>query len=305
MVSSDVISLMEDSAGVLWIGTKAGLAYRDSTGFHVPRKVPDPLHEEILGMVEDRFGWFWISTTNHVLRVNRDKLLSETLGPGDMREYGQADGLRGVEGVNRERSVVADSQGRIWFSLNPGISVVDPVRLTSNTAPAIPHVESISADGSRLDSRGAIRVPGGGRRITLDYAGLSLSVPERVRFRYRLDGFDQAWSQPVAVREAVYTNLAPRWYRFRLMVSNPDGAWSNREATLTFEVLPLFWRAVWFRLCVVAVCIFAALGVYQLHLHQITARMSCVSTNAWPSATALRRNCTIPCCRAFLAPSNA
>jgi ligand-binding sensor domain-containing protein/signal transduction histidine kinase len=274
MVSSDVISLMGDGAGMLWIGTKAGLAYHDSRGFHVPRKVPDSLHEEILGMIEDRFGWFWISTTNHVLRVNRDKLLRETLGPGDMREYGLADGLRGVEGVNRQRSVVADSLGRIWFSLNLGISVVDPVRLISNTAPAIPHVEAISADGGRLDLRGAIRIPGGRRRITLNYAGLSLSVPERVRFRYRLDGFDQAWSPPAGVREAVYTNLAPRPYRFRLMVSNPDGAWSDREATVTFEVLPLFWQTVWFRICVVAACIFAALGVYQFRLRQITARLN-------------------------------
>ena len=81
-------------------------------------------------MAEDKYGSIWMATSNHVLRMNRDKLLHGPLADGDVREYGPADGLRGVEGVKRHRSVVTDSSGRIWFSLNKGISVVDPARLT-------------------------------------------------------------------------------------------------------------------------------------------------------------------------------
>jgi ligand-binding sensor domain-containing protein len=116
--SGDVLSMLEDSSGVLWIGTSAGIAFRDSTGFHIPRQASDALREQILGMAQDKLGSLWISTSNHVMRVNREKLLSGSLAEGDVRDYGLADGLRGSEGVGRQRSVVADAAGRIWFSLN-------------------------------------------------------------------------------------------------------------------------------------------------------------------------------------------
>ena len=165
------------------------------------------LREPLLGLAEDRYGWLWMATSHRVLRVKRDALWRDSLEEGDIREYGLADGLRGVEGVKRHRSVVSDSQGRIWFSLNHGISAVDPARLIGSSVPAIAQVQAISADGSAIDPRGSIRIPGRSKRITFGYSGLSLSVPERVRFRYQLEGFDRGWSEPVATREAVYTNL--------------------------------------------------------------------------------------------------
>ena len=215
--SDNVYCLLEDSGGVLWIGTAAGLAFRSPKGIQVPAGAPAWLREQILGLEEDRYGSLWMATSNHVLRVNREKLLRGALGEGDVREYGVADGLRGIEGVRRHRSVIADPAGRVWFSLNHGISVVDPARLTRNTVPAIVHVQTIAADGSPVRRQGPVHVPGGRQRISFGYTGLSLSVPERVRFRYRLDRFDSAWSEPVAAREAVYTNLAPGPYRFRVI----------------------------------------------------------------------------------------
>lgn len=250
----NVYSLLEDSTGVLWIGTAAGLAFRSPKGIQVPGGAPAWLREQILGLEEDRYGSLWMATSNHVLRVNREKLLRGTLSEGDLREYGVADGLRGVEGVRRHRSVIADPAGRIWFSLNRGISVVDPARLTRNTAPAIVHVQTISADGSAVRLKGGLHIPGGHQRITFGYAGLSLSVPERVRFRYRLDGFDSGWSEPTAAREAAYTNVSPRPYRFRVIASNLDGAWNSNEATIAFEVDPLYWQTWWFRAGMVVAC---------------------------------------------------
>jgi ligand-binding sensor domain-containing protein/signal transduction histidine kinase len=272
--AGEPLCLLEDSAGILWIGTRAGIAFRDSTGFHVPRQAQDSLREQILGMAEDKSGSLWISTSNHMLRVNRAKLWRGALEEGDLREYGLADGLRGVEGVKRQRSVVTDPLGRIWLSLNFGISVVDPARLTGNSAPAIAHVETISADGSGIGLQGAIHIPGGRKRITFGYAGLSLSVPERVRFRYKLDAYDRDWSEPVTTREAAYTNLPPGSYRFRVVASNPDGAWSGKEAMVAFNVLPLFWQTWWFQLGVVAVCMLATVGLYRLRLRQMTGRLN-------------------------------
>jgi ligand-binding sensor domain-containing protein/signal transduction histidine kinase len=272
--ASDVVCLLEDSAGIIWIGTHAGIALHDSAGVHVPGRVPDSLREPILGMAEDSFGSLWIATSNHVLRVNREKLLRGALAAGDLREYGLADGLRGVEGVQRQRSVVKDAFGRIWFSLNRGISVVDPARLSNNSAPAIAHVEAISADGNRIALQGAVHIPGGHRRITFTYSGVSLSVPERVRFRYLLEGYDRDWSEPAAAREAVYTNLPPRSYRFRVVASNPDGAWNGKEAVAAFEVEPLFWQTFSFQLAAAAACLFAIAGLYRLRLNQMARRLN-------------------------------
>jgi signal transduction histidine kinase len=272
--SENVNCILEDARGVLWIGTASGLAFRGPEGFQVPGGTPTSLQGQVLGLAEDKYGALWVATSNHVLRVNREKLLGAALAEGDVRAYGLADGLRGVEGVKRHRSVVTDPAGRIWISLNLGISVVDPARLRSNSAPAIVHIQTVRADGNPIGIERAARIPGGRQRITFTYAGLSLSVPERVRFRYRLDGFDHGWSEPVAAREAVYTNLSPGSYRFRVIASNPDGIWSTNEAAIMFEMDPLFWQTWWFRLAIVLACGLAALALYRLRLHRLTRRLN-------------------------------
>ena len=112
------------------------------------------------------------------------------------------------------------------------------------------------------------------RRIAVGYAGLSLSVPERVRFRYRLDGFDREWSDPVAERQAVYTNLAPGPYRFRVIASNSDGLWNGTEASLPFEIQPLVWQTAWFQLTAVACTALAGWGLYRLRVRQVSRRLN-------------------------------
>jgi signal transduction histidine kinase len=272
--SGNVYCLLEDSAGVLWIGTAAGLAFRGPKGIQVPGGAPAGLQEPILGIEEDRYGSLWLATSNHVLRVNRERLLLGTLSEGDLREFGLADGLRGVEGVRRHRSVISDPLGRIWFSLNRGISVVDPARLTRNAAPTIVHVQTISADSSTVRLQGPVHIPGGRQRITFGYTGLNLSIPERVRFRYWLDGFDSAWSETSATREAVYTNLAPGPYRFRVVANNPDGVWNSNESAIAFEVDPLVWQTWWFRAGAVLAFGGAILVFYRLRMHQLIRRLN-------------------------------
>src|SRR5262249_28933947 len=137
--SESVNCLLEDKAGVLWVGTAGGLAYLSSGGIKRPVAAPASLQEQILGMAEDKNGSLWVATSNHVLRATRDKLMSGKLSDADVREFGLADGLNGVEGVKRHRSVVTDPLGRIWFSLNHGLSVVSPNRLTGDSAPTIVH----------------------------------------------------------------------------------------------------------------------------------------------------------------------
>ena len=185
-----------------------------------------------------------------------------------MREYGLLDGLGSVEGVRRQRSVVADG-ARIWFSLGRGLSMIDPTRPAGGSMPAITHVLGISADGTPLGLAENVRVPAGRQRLTFTYTGLSLSVPERVRFRYRLDGFDGDWSAPVTTREAIYTNLAPGPYRFRVMASNSEGQWSPAEAAVAIAIAPQLWQTTWFRVGCVVAFVLGAAGIYRLRMHQV------------------------------------
>jgi signal transduction histidine kinase/ligand-binding sensor domain-containing protein len=272
--SADVNCLLEDASGTLWVGTASGIAFRGRKGFQVPHGVPGSLSAPILGMAEDRSGSIWVATSSHVLRVNREKLLQGTLNDGDIRQFGLADGLRGLEGVKRNRSVVTDSAGRVWFSLNLGISVVDPGRLTRNSAAPIVHIQTISADGDSIAVGNKVRIPGGRQRITFGYSGLILSVPDRVRYRYRLEGFDRDWSEPTLSREAVYTNLPPSHYRFRVMATNADGIWSPSEGAVAFDVAPLFWQTWWFLAIGILLCLAAIRVLYKMRLSQATARIN-------------------------------
>ena len=155
--SSEVNSLFEDSFGTLWSGTAAGLAFLASDGFKVLRESPDVLSEQVVGMAEDTNGRFWIATSDHVVRVPRDKVLSGVVKAVDVRDYGEADGLESTKGVKRSRSVVRDSAGRIWFSLSHGLSVVHPSQITNPSVPALPHIEAITADNNPLDLATSVR----------------------------------------------------------------------------------------------------------------------------------------------------
>jgi ligand-binding sensor domain-containing protein/signal transduction histidine kinase len=273
--SDEVICLSQDSAGVLWIGTVGGLAFLRDGHIQMPQGTQEWLSEPIFGMAEDRNGWLWIATSTLVLRAKRNSLTSgKALADSDFRIYGWNDGLVGTEGVKRFRSVVKDSQGNVWFSTNHGLSVVNPERSIDNPLPTLLHVESITVDGSEVNLAQPIRVPSGERRIVFHYLGLSLANPERVRYRYRLEGFDAGWSEATSNREAAFANLSPGKYRFRVMCSNGDGLWNNQATIVDFSILPAFYQTNWFRtLC--ATALFALFwGIYQLRVKQLNRQFN-------------------------------
>jgi ligand-binding sensor domain-containing protein/signal transduction histidine kinase len=272
--SEDVNCLFQDSAGKLWIGTAAGLAYFSDGQVHVPAGVPRSMQAAIFGIEEDRSGWLWIATSDHILHIPRDELLRVAAKAVDVREYDQTDGLKSTEGVKRSRSVVSDSAGRIWLSLSDGLSVVDPSRVAVGSAPAIAHIETLSVDGSPLTVHDMVRIPASPRRITFTYAGLSLATPERVRFRYFLENFDRTWSEPVATREAIYTNLGAGSYRFRVLASNGDGQWNGSDTSLQFEIEPLFWQTAWFRFACIALILLSVWSVHRYRLYLLTRQFN-------------------------------
>jgi len=266
----NVTSLLQDSAGILWVGTAGGLALLSSGHVSFRDAWPPVLREPVLGLAEDQSGFLWIATSNHVLRARREGLVQGHLLDTDIREYGAADGLRGTEGVKRDRSVVKDQHGTIWFSLNLGLSAVHPSRANFETSPAVAHVETVSVDGIPVGLPGPLRISPAQSRIVINYSALSLTASDRIRFRYRLDGFDHAWSDPTTTRQAVYTNLSPGSYRFRVTASNSYGLWNGSDAMVPFRIDPELWQAWWFRVSALLFLFALTWLVYRLRMLQIS-----------------------------------
>lgn len=272
--SEKVNSLYVDEGGILWIGTAKGLAFFDSGRIHFNEDMPASLREPILGIASDKNNSIWVATANHVLRVEREKLLQGAVRGEDVREFNSSDGLESTEGVKRSRSVAADSMGRVWFYLSRGISMVDANRLKSESAPALVQIQTIAVDGSAVESRDDVSIGSGHQKFAFNYAGLSLANPANVKYRYRLDGFDKDWSEPTAVREAVYTNLNPGLYSFHVIASNSDGLWNSSEAVLRIQVEPAFWQTLWFEVLCTAVFALAIMALYRLRLRRVTNRLN-------------------------------
>lgn len=120
------------------------------------------------------------------------------------------------------------------------------------------------------------------QRITINYAGISLSTPERVRFKSKLDGFDPSWSDPRVAREASYTNLGPGSYSFRVIASNSDGLWNSTELTVPFTIKPVFWRTWWFGITALFAVVVSFPRIVRLRVLSLTRHLTC----AWKSASA-------------------
>ncbi|MGO9260557.1 MAG: two-component regulator propeller domain-containing protein [Bryobacteraceae bacterium] len=268
---ANINCLLQDSAGILWIGTGDGLAFLRDGRVQPPRDSGDPLADEIFGIADDGLGYLWVTTSKHVARVPRARLLDRS-GAAPLREFGPSDGVPAPQGVRRDRSIV-NAAGRIWLSLRHGISVVEPARLTANSAPAIMHIESVSADGNPLDPLSPLRIPAGRLRIRFDYLALSLSAPDQVKYRYRLDPLDRDWNQPTSERGTVYMNLRPGPYRFRVVANNSAGLWNSAEADVAMEIVPAFTQTWKFRSLAIAAVALAAFGFYCLRVRRITKEL--------------------------------
>ena len=272
--SSNIRCIFEDSRHVLWIATSNGLAYLSSGRIGIARHLPASLSEQIFGIAEDGLGSLWFTTSDHVLQVNRQRLLDGSLDESDVQSFGIADGLQGHEGVQRDRSIVADGLGRIWVSLNRGLAVTDPKSALGDPNQINVRVDSMFAGTDLVDLSGARMIAPGTRTIVFNYASTSLSGSDRIRFRYTLDGSGQGWSRVLASRQVVFTNLGPGSYRFRVVASNGNGLWNGPETVVPFAIEPDFWQTWWFRVACLAGCLLAAMALYRLRIARLTHQLN-------------------------------
>jgi signal transduction histidine kinase/sugar lactone lactonase YvrE len=246
--SADVRSCYADSKGVLWIVTATGLSYL--SGGHISTSVPlpNPLKERILGITEDKVGFLWFSTSNDVFRLNRQSLLSGSLNASDVQIFGVSDGLSGFAEMHRDQTLISDPTGRIWISTSHGIASADARIADRDSLPIRVRMDSLAAGAESLSLTNPPKLNAGTRSVTFHFRSDSFFAPERVRFRYKLDGVDQDWSDAGDLRQVTYNNLGPGSHRFRVKASRDGRLWNSAETTATFSIERAYWETWWFRI---------------------------------------------------------
>ena len=275
LTSDFVWVLHEDHEGTLWIGTDNGLNRRKNGKlFRFTKK--DGLFDNLINhLMEDDLGNFWISCNRGIYRVRRDDLNEFAEGRlGTIRyvAYSEADGMVTSE-TNGEVQPAGwkARDGRLWFPTAQGVVVIDPKAMKDNLVPPPVVIEVMKVDseksflgGSKQETEGGLesaatspfpaqarpRVknaevqlgPGEGRVIEFQYTGNSLVAPEKVLFKYKLEGYDTNWVDAGSRRVAYYTNLRAGHYRFSAIACNNHGTWNTQGDSMSFYIAPHFYQ---------------------------------------------------------------
>jgi len=261
--------------GGLWASTEGGLSrIKDGHIATMTQKNGLPC-DEVHWSMEDDDHAVWLYMPCGLVRIMRSELDAWINDPKhDLKAavFDNSDGVRSV-GIygSYDPHVTKSPDGRIWFVPGDGVSVIDPRHLPFNKLAPPVHIEQITADHKTYeatpDANGQLRLPP--RDLQIDYTALSLVAPERVLFRYKLEGWDRDWQDVGSRRQAFYSNLPPRNYRFRVMACNNSGVWNEAGAALDFSVAPAYYQTTWFRALCGAAFLASLWVIYQLRVQQL------------------------------------
>ncbi len=268
-----VMDLQAGSDGAVWAGTEGGLS-RVKDGYIATLSSRNGLPcDAVQWVVEDNDHSLWLYMPCGLVRIAPSELdawVQDSKRTVQTTVFDSSDGVwsRGRPG-HYSRNVTKSSDGKIWFSPPDGVSVIDPQHLPFNKIPPPVRIDQITADGKKYDASPKLRLPAGVRDLSIDYTALSLVVPKKVHFRFKLEGQDRDWREVVNDREVQYSNLAPGNYRFRLTACNNSGVWNEEGAFLEFSVAPAYYQTNWFRALGVAIIVALAWALYRFRIRQL------------------------------------
>jgi ligand-binding sensor domain-containing protein/signal transduction histidine kinase len=281
-LSSDVISaLYEDSDGTLWIGTNGGGLNRFRDGRFKSFTTREGLTDDVIySVLEDNQNNLWFSSPKGIFRIARmdfDKLARGDVSAITTVTYGTADGM-----LTRECSgggspaAWKDESGRLWFATIKGVAMIDPANIRINEQPPPVVIEQLRTDDQPTVVAEQTQIPPGPTRFDFHYTAPSFVAPEKIRFKYKLEGFDRYWIDGGTRRIAYYTNLRPGNYRFHVIASNNDGVWNETGTSFGFYLQPYFYQTVWFYILCLMVLAILAWQIYRFRLRQMQAQFAAV-----------------------------
>ena len=273
-----VRAFAEHAPHEIWAGGAGGLVLIDRGHLRVIRPAALDSLEDVTGIVDAGSDGLWLNTAGGVIHVSRDEADRALRDPSyrfQGERFDSFDGLPGqTQAVDPFPKAIQGTDGRIWFTATRGVAWVDPKNIPRNAVPPPVSITSVSADRSRYPRLADLRLPAHTTNVQIDYSALSLSVPERVRFRYKLDGSDKGWQDVGTRREAYYSNLGPGSYQFRVIACNNDGVWNESGASLGFSIAPAYYQTAWFRVSCAAAFLALLWALHRFRLHQIASEFN-------------------------------
>jgi ligand-binding sensor domain-containing protein/two-component sensor histidine kinase len=273
-----VLSFFEDASGAVWAGGDDGLVrFSGNERLIVTRQ--NGLFGNIRSIVEDQHGVMWLGAGTGILRVEKSEIEKTRTDPHyrlRYRLFNTTDGVAGVPFSEGGGSVVRSKNKGLWFLTSGGVTVVDPDNIGPPRRVLVPRIETLSGDSIHHAVTGGLLLPAKTSHVQITFNALTLADPIRVRFRYRLEGFDRDWVDSGAIRQATYTNLPPRQYKFRVSATGGDGTWSEPGAILEFGVAPMFYQTRWFFALCVLLVVLLVYAAWDMHVRQVRRRFAMV-----------------------------
>jgi signal transduction histidine kinase/ligand-binding sensor domain-containing protein len=230
---------------------------------------------EIHTLLLDRRDNLWLYAACGIIFIASDQVQAWWKDPAAhlrFRVFGALDGAHTALGAFFPRSSMGPD-GRLWFANGSVAQVIDPDRISGNTLPPPVHIEGLVADRTAFSPQSGLRLAPHTRDLEIDYTALSLVVPRKNKFRYRLVGHDTDWEDAGARRQAFYTDLRPGNYRFQVIASNNDGVWNESGASLDFSITPTFYQTHWFDALGIVAVAGALWLLYLMRVRQIEMRI--------------------------------
>lgn len=227
--------------------------------------------DRIFGLVSDARDGLWLYSQCGLVLLENTEVLAWWKDPDAAVRVKVFDVFDGARPSPPSFQPVASRgpDGRLWFANETVVQTIDPARIDGNTLPPPVHIEKVVADRKSHEPRQDLRLPPGPRNLIIDYTALSFVAPQKMRFRYRLEGHDADWQEAGTRRQAFYSDLPPGDYRFRVTACNNDGVWNEAGAFLDFRIAPAWYQTTWFRLLCVVTGVFIVWSLYRLRVRQI------------------------------------
>lgn len=229
----------------------------------------------VSGIVESHDGDVWLNSVYGVVRIPNSELAAAVKAPA-YRIAAQSLTEDGVVGPSNQNAylptAVSSKNGTLWFATSGMVVSLDPRTLRSEVNPPTPTIQSFSADNVQQTSANP-RLSPEVHVLRIGYFAVNLTAPERVIYRYRLDGEDAYWQDVGHRTEAVYTGLKPGRYTFHVESSLGNGVWSESQARMSLRLLPPWWNTWWCWTFTVGACVLTAVSLYRVRLHHLTEQL--------------------------------
>ncbi|SFW41819.1 sensor histidine kinase [Luteibacter sp. UNCMF366Tsu5.1] len=271
----NVTALLEDR-GTVWIGGENGIGAVVDGRVHMIATKGEPLRG-VSGFVRDHRGDYWANAAQGVVRISGAEMaraLEDANYAAPVTVFDSLDGLPGTPAQFRPlpTAVVADD-GRLWFATTSGIVSIDPANIPRNPLAPPVSIRSIATDAGTWPAGGNVELPAGTERLRIAFTATSLTMPERVNFRYRMDGVDTRWREAGSEREAIYTDPPPGRHVFRVIAANEDGVTNDDGASIVITVEHAFYQMPWFfAVCAVIVGLLIWIA-FLIRLRRIAAQL--------------------------------